>query len=82
MYTKNWTPFKNYILNLCSFRNDSWSHEIKFRVNSAISDLHAADARYHQDCMALFLHSKYVELLAEQSSDRETIDHALESVKK
>ena len=25
-----------------------------------ISDLHAADARYHQECKILFLHSKFV----------------------
>ena len=71
--TRNWTNFKNYILNLCSIRNDTWSHDVKFRVDSAISDLHAADARYHQDCKAL---------LAEQCSDGDAIDHALECVKK
>ena len=50
------------------------------RVNSALSDLHAADARYHQDCKTLFLHSKYVDLAA-QSLDGNVVDSALDFVK-
>ena len=58
---------KDFILKICDIRCDTWSADVKFRVNSALSDLHAADARYHQDCKTLFLHLKYVDLLAQKS---------------
>ena len=58
VYMKNWEPFKDFILKICDIRSDSWSSDVKFRVNSALSDLHAADAHYHQDCRLSFLHSK------------------------
>ena len=76
-----WMPFKDFILNICSLRNDELSRDVRFRVNSAISDLRAADARYNQDCKTLFLHSKYVELLASKSSETLEVDIGLESVK-
>ena len=54
---------KDFILNICSLRDDELSRDDRFRVNSAISHLHTANARYHQDCKALFFQSKYVKLL-------------------
>ena len=49
VYTAGWMSFKDFILNICSLRNEDFSRDARFRVNSAISDLYAADARYHQD---------------------------------
>ena len=63
-----WELLKDFILKICDIRSDPWSTEVKLRVNSALSDLHAADDRYHQDCKTLSLLSKYVDLAA-QSSD-------------
>ena len=62
-------------------RNDELSRDVRFRVNSAISDFHAADARYHQHIKALF-HPKYAELLASKASETLEVDIGLESVKK
>ena len=45
----NKMPFKNFILKICALRNNSWSRDVQFRVESTISDLDDADARYHQD---------------------------------
>ena len=43
----NKMSFKDFILKICALRNDSWSRDVQIRVESTISDLHAADARYH-----------------------------------
>ncbi len=39
------------MLNKCDERNDDWASEVRIRVEGALSDLHAAEARYHKDCM-------------------------------
>ena len=33
---------------------DYWGTDVSLRVSSAVSDLHAADARYHRDCYSWF----------------------------
>lgn len=50
--------FKEMILRLCKERNDEWSMHVQVRVQSAVSDLHAADARYHDDCRKLFTRNR------------------------
>lgn len=42
--------FKGVILETCDTRNDGWASEVRVCVLGALSDLHAADARYHVDC--------------------------------
>ena len=74
----NKMSFKDFILKICALRNDSWSRDEQFRVESTISDLHAADARYYQDCKTEFLHSSYVERLA--NSSKEEMDLAFPSL--
>ena len=44
------TPYKQYILEKCAARDD-WANEVRLCVLGAVADLHAADARYHKDCM-------------------------------
>ena len=46
--TVNNIPFKDFILKICLLRNSIWFKEVKFRVEPGVSDLHAADARYHK----------------------------------
>ena len=70
--TANNTPF---ICKICLLRNDTWSKEVKFRVESVLSDLHAAGARYHQECKTNFFHSSYLDRLAKTSDN--DIDIAL-----
>ena len=59
--TANNTPFKDFILIICFLRNDTRFKEVKFKVESAVSDLHAADARYHQEYETIFLHLNYLD---------------------
>ena len=47
--------FKESILHVCSERNDAMAGEVRTRVEGALSDLHAADARYHVNCMTCFM---------------------------
>ena len=51
---------------------------MKFRVKSAVSDLHVADARYQQECKTNFLHSSYLVRLAK--TFEKDIDNALPCV--
>ena len=71
-------PFKDFILKIFALRNNSWSRDVQFRVESTISDLHAPDACYHHDCKTEFLHSSYVESLA--NSSKEEMDLAFPSL--
>ena len=43
-------PYKDFILDECDTHGDEWASEVRVRV----LDLHAADARYHKDCMSRF----------------------------
>ena len=47
--------FKGSILRVCAQRNDRTADVVRTRVQGAVSDLHAADARYHIDCRAMFM---------------------------
>lgn len=48
------TDFSNTLRNICKERNDEWSEIVLRRLNIAPSDLHAADAIYHQTCSVNF----------------------------
>lgn len=50
----NKTPYKEYLLEKCKIRGDSWADEVQCRIEGALSDLHAVEARYHRDCMSVF----------------------------
>ena len=47
------------VLKECQTRNDSWSQIVQGRVAS-VNDLHAADARYHQQCSSNFRTGKNI----------------------
>ena len=49
---------KQTILEACERRQDELSEVVRQRVDSTVSDLHAADARYHVDCRNSFLTEK------------------------
>ena len=48
-------PYKEYMWGICSERNGEWSDEVRVRIEGAVSDLHAAEARYHVDCYSRFV---------------------------
>ena len=50
----NQDTLKDVILKACDMRNDEWAQKVRIRVEGAVSDLHAADAQYHKDCMSTF----------------------------
>ena len=55
---KGQKSFKDVILETCTERNDEWGHQVRLRVQAAVSDLHAADAKYHRDCLQMFKSKK------------------------
>ena len=48
--------YKETLLKICDDRRDTWGEEVFIRLNDigASSDLHAPDARYHEDCRKSF----------------------------
>ena len=60
-----WSRYKNsnnVILHACDLRNDEWAQQVWLRIAGAVSDLHAADAQYHNDCMSLFRGSHFTRI--------------------
>jgi len=72
--------FKDTILETCDQRDDEWSQEVKLRIQGAVSDLHAADAQYHKDCMSTFRGHRNVQATLNVDTDKVDIDEALELV--
>ena len=56
------------ILEKCNERGDKWSEEVKLRIHGSVSDLHAADARYHVDCKGKFMSPRNVRLASASTS--------------
>jgi len=44
----------NFRGDICDCRDDDWLSTVRLRNQGAISDLHAADARYHVTCQCSF----------------------------
>ena len=70
--------FKQVILNVCESRNDEWASYVKIRIQGAVSDLHAADARYHEDCKSSFMAPRSVRAAAGGTKPKETEDTAFQ----
>ena len=68
--------FKQKILNVCDIRNDSQAEEVRVRVNGAVSDLHAADGQYHDDCYKKFINLKNIT----SKHTPEAVDSAFDSL--
>ncbi|KAG0712797.1 hypothetical protein GWK47_017681 [Chionoecetes opilio] len=60
--------FKQNILHKCDLRNDQLADNVRVRVNGALSDLHAADAQYHEDCYKTFTNHRNVSAAAGQEA--------------
>ena len=48
------TTYKENLLSLCQNRGDELGKIVSAHILGAPSDLHAADARYHDKCNAAF----------------------------
>ena len=53
---KTRSVYKESVLSICDERNDEWAAKVWVRLSDtrANHDLHAADARYHDDCRKNF----------------------------
>ena len=47
--------FKDSILEVCGRRKDAWENQVEVRLQGEISDLHAAEPRYHDSCRKNFM---------------------------
>ena len=47
-------------MQICEVRNDQQARDIHIRLQGAVSDLHAAEAQYHDDCRLKFMNPKAV----------------------
>ena len=75
---KKTIPFKEVILEVCDARNDVLSDQVKIGVQGAVSDLHAADARYHEDCRSSFMAPRSVKSASGSVEPSTVGDEALE----
>ena len=66
-------PYKQYIIEKCASRDDAWAEEVRSRVVGSVSDLHAAEARYHRDCMCRFFAKR--QLPTAQEGQSQTSDY-------
>ena len=74
-------PFKEVILDVCHQQIDDWSTKVEYKVQGAISDLHADDARYHDDCRRLFMNRRNIQFsAAHTSADTSEVDKAFDTV--
>ena len=60
--------FKEAILEACGSRKDKWARQVEVHIMGAVSDLHAADAHYHDDCQKSFMSQHSVVLASKESS--------------
>lgn len=74
----NEKSFKQSIIDACNARQDDTALQVQMRILSAVSDLHAADARYHDVCRKSFMSVRSV-TAASRSMANEYIDRALDS---
>ena len=72
--------FKQSILGICTQCNDEIAHQVRNCIEGTVSDLHAADARYHVDCMANFMSPKSIFAAINRSQKVEKTNKAFNSV--
>lgn len=59
---------KEAIYEACGKRTDMQSDQIRVRMAGVLTDLHAADVRYHVDCKATFLSPKSIQAAIRQGT--------------
>jgi len=74
--------FKDSILDVCTRRSGNSAQTVRSGVEGALSDLHAADARYHLDCMTAFISPRSVAAAASHSEieNESSTDEIFENV--
>lgn len=74
--------YKDKLLKICNERNDNWAEEVRTRLSDirASHDLHAADARYHNDCRKRFTGTKNIVIA--KTLQQQDEDHAYPKISK
>ena len=76
---------KNSSSYVCDTREGHWAEQLRIRLSGpcAASDLHAPDARYHNDCRLKFMAGRSVLYASIKTSDQDltSVDEAYETVK-
>ena len=62
------------LIKVCGQRGDSHAEEVSSRITGAITNLYAADARYHQTCLTTFVSSRNISAAVESTSKQQTPD--------
>ena len=82
----NQKTFKQNVLDICISRHDEVAEMVKLRLMGTLSDLHAADARYHDECRKSFMACRSVSAAAArqdtQTAEVETAIKATASLMK
>jgi len=65
---KNSKGYTQYMLDHCSKRGDKWASDVSSRIVGAISDLHAADARYRKKCYSAFFTNRQKIVMVKMST--------------
>ena len=73
----NQNTFKQNVLRVCDSRHDEVSEIVKLRLLGVVSDLHAADARYHDECRKRFMSSRSVTSAARRGELTHEVDAAI-----
>lgn len=68
------------MIEACKKRSDNWVAEVRLRLDGAVSEIHAADARYHVDCKSKILSPKSVASATKSVSNNEDSDEALDNL--
>ena len=71
--------FKQTIVDVIDSRQEEEGLQVKIRLMGTISDLHAADARYHDDCRKSFMASRSVAAAAHSGRETQDIEPAVSS---
>ena len=72
---------KDAIYEACEKRKDVQADQVRVRMAGVLSDLHAADVRYHIDCRASFMCSRSIQAAAHHScTPDQFVDTAFNSV--
>ena len=62
------------VIKVCGQRGDSHDEEVSSRISGAITDLYAADARYHQTCFTSFVSSQNISAAVKSTSKQKKPD--------
>ena len=77
--------FKEVLENTCSERVDILADKVLVRIQGAVSDLHAANARYHKNCLSEFVSERNIKAaknsLEQTSAAKETFNYILKSIR-